>query len=319
MRAIKAGFLPLWLVFAVALVICCQQARADNRVLVKAKADADYAERKFAGDKPKQETYLFYQGRYYEGAIVDHSIERTTFRQIAQTLGGALTKQNYFPSRDPKSADLLIIVHWGTTIPADSMYKLLAQNNPQSTGSKDTAVNHELALANIFAPGNLISEQVAFELQAESDFSPPPAEIQRQFDALDQRTDRMALNIGMTDTAHLLGFADELYEDRKRIWSSAKGITLRACLTEERHFIILKAFDYRLLLKEQKWRQLWTVSLSMRSPGTNFTKDLPWMSQVASNYFGTQLDELKIVLPKVREGKVEIGTPIILGEAILLK
>lgn len=84
-------------------------------VAVSSTSSDEYARQKFGPTTPKPESYLFFQGKYYGGDIHDADLEHAQFSQIVQTLGQDMVRQNYFPSKDPKNADLLIVVHWGVT------------------------------------------------------------------------------------------------------------------------------------------------------------------------------------------------------------
>jgi len=297
-------------------LFCGPRAAADDRVMVKSKADSEYEAQKFGGKIPKRETYLVCKGRYYESDFIDRSIERTSFVQIVNTMAQGLVKQNYYPATDLKTADLLIFVHWGTTAAIKSTYEMLGETSFQSTGNYDQSGNTQ-AVANLLtAPGNSPSENVMLIAGMQSDMS-ARFDAQADFDSLLHETDRLSQNVSMAGNARLLGVEEDLWEDQKRIWSDSAGVTLRDCLAESRYFIVVRAFDFQKLLKEKVWKEVWTIHLSMRSPGTNFREDLPRMSFVGSNYFGKQMKSLSIEMPTVKEGHVEIGTPIVLGEAAL--
>jgi hypothetical protein len=47
----------------------------------------------------------------------------------------------------------------------------------------------------------------------------------------------------------------------------------------------------------------------MRATGRNFTNALPAMSNVASNFFGHQVDGLLLDARRVPEGSVNVGVP----------
>ena len=94
---------------------------------------------------------------------VDRSVARTPFRNIAEYLGVELSRQNYLPARTVKEAQLLIVVHWGTTIPAVTNQEASGFTNftgpvqavpPYETGWKDTVQAH---------PGSVTRIIVRFE------------------------------------------------------------------------------------------------------------------------------------------------------------
>ena len=61
------------------------------------------------------ESYALLKGGLWGGEIADPTIDKVSFDAIGQTIAGALASQNFFPSRDPKTTRLLIVVFWGTT------------------------------------------------------------------------------------------------------------------------------------------------------------------------------------------------------------
>ncbi len=80
-------------------------SRATDAYVRTRQADGTYA----------PETYAFGEGGYYGGPIHDAAIDSLSFREVARVLSLPLTKQNYVPTRDPKTAKLLIMVYWGMT------------------------------------------------------------------------------------------------------------------------------------------------------------------------------------------------------------
>jgi hypothetical protein len=114
MKRPLAHLLSVNIVVLGSLAVCCL---ADPRVVVSATANAEYTQRKFGGEKTTPESYVVMQGHYFEASIVDHSIDRMPFRRIAEIFAPELARRQYWPAKDAKDADLLIVVHWGTTMP----------------------------------------------------------------------------------------------------------------------------------------------------------------------------------------------------------
>jgi hypothetical protein len=90
---------------------------ADPRVAVVAWADEAYTARRLAHNPPRIETYVFMQGRRFESPTRDTYIERLGFLDIAKSLATELARDNYEPAAELESADLVLLVHWGTTTP----------------------------------------------------------------------------------------------------------------------------------------------------------------------------------------------------------
>jgi hypothetical protein len=88
-------------------------------ITVNANASKGYAQRKMVNGSPKRETYVFYHGKFF-GETQDPTLRQVTSLDIVRILAPDLAKQNYFPTRDIKAADLLIVVNWGSTLTDES-------------------------------------------------------------------------------------------------------------------------------------------------------------------------------------------------------
>jgi hypothetical protein len=84
---------------------------------------------------------------------------------------------------------------------------------------------------------------------------------------------------------------DDLYED----------------IEGNRYFVVLMAYDFRLLWKEKKHKLLWETRFSIRERSNQFDKALPAMAQYASKYFGVSSDGL--VRERLPTGDVKVGAP----------
>ena len=69
-------------------------ALADRHVAVVSRATPEYTQRKFGDGKPQPESYVFMQGRYFDGVRADCSIEKMSFREIAGFLAPELARAN---------------------------------------------------------------------------------------------------------------------------------------------------------------------------------------------------------------------------------
>lgn len=99
---------------------------AGRLVAVSSAADSGYARRRAGTNPPPVETYVFAKGTFSKGITHDNTLERMPFLRVAETLAYDLRRQNYFPTRDLQNADLVIVVHWGVTLPNDSDASLVS-------------------------------------------------------------------------------------------------------------------------------------------------------------------------------------------------
>jgi hypothetical protein len=79
-----------------------------------------------------------------------------------------------------------------------------------------------------------------------------------------------------------------------------------------RYYVILRAFDFKYAWKQRKIRLLWETRFSLSERRHDFSKELPGMTQYASQYFGQ--DSHGLLRAPVPEGHVEIGPVKSLGD-----
>lgn len=291
---------PLRLNLLWCAVLFVSSAFADNQVTVNAWARSDYVKRRESDGKIRQETYVFGAGRYFSGSTVDHSIDGLPFREIAEFLAPELARRNYLPTAAVNQADLLLVVHWGTTMPRVTL--------DQMRGTTDFSIDHadERAAQREFNDTMGISGLV-------SDVN--DADLKTGFEQGERLTDDLDRDARASSNAQLLGYTQELRRFSNGAKVTEEEATLRANLEEERYFIIIKAYDFqRKLSLGPKNRPLWTLHLNMRSPGQNFKTAMTCMSNVAADYFGRKMDGLKVGRPGVKEGTVKLAPLIIIGE-----
>lgn len=290
---------PLIVVSIFALQGCANLA--DDHVAVTSTAVSDYTAQKFSGNQTKAETYVFMEGRFFEGVTVDRSLEKISFRQLAESLAVDLAKQQYFPAKDPKSADILIMVHWGVTTPKFGMDELRGRLSMSLDTSLEKGM--EAMAAQAGEPG-----AAAFVSMGSN------ADREQRFDAWDHGTDSMDTQFAQANNAKLLGYNRHLRKMAEKPFSSPEEVALRNDLSTERYFVIMRAYDLHRQERKDP-RALWTVYVNTRSPGHNFNEAIDLMGRVASNFAGRQTDDVESFRPTDRQGKVRIGDVVIVGES----
>ena len=259
-------------------------------VAVSSTSTAEYEQQKFGPGAPKPESYLFFQGTFYGGATRDKNLETGQFDQIVRILAENMVRQNYFPSKDPKNADLLVVVHWGVTTTAEA--------------TEPNLEDDRVKLLELSAQYN--QELRAYRAGQRRD-PPDQGPVNMQQSIVESEDAEVMRHIAIN--AKLLGYSDQIHKDEA---AAIDGSNLYQNLNEERYFIILMAYDYHTMKKGSNPKLLWSTRFSMRAPGNFFTAAVPAMSKVASDYFGHALDGLKVEKPDlVRKGNVEVGTPTV--------
>jgi hypothetical protein len=295
---------------AAAAFLATPSAQADDRVRVNASANPEYTERKFGGGgPPKVETYVFMEGHFYPGTTVDRSIERMPFRRIAEYLAPQLAKQKYLPAPDLQSADLVLVVHRGTTTPHVSIQEMMGDTR----GYENTRSELERR--------GFVTETAPVDTAPPEggDLLPPtdPAREKFFFENLERVTEAVSNDMTQADNARLLGYNSELHRlARDNPMGSPTETTLRHDLLGERYFIIICAYDLRAFNAGTRRKPVWKMHLNVSSPGNNFRTAMDRMGVAAVNFFGRTSDGIPTVRTKGQQGTVKIGDLIILNDQV---
>jgi len=260
------------------------QGAATKFIAISASTVPGYVRPVDVDGTPRPEQYVFTEGRYFAGDNGDASLAQMKFGDILKALAPYLAKQNYFPTKVVASADIVIVVHWGTT----STYV-----NPQ----KQTTIDH-------------MNEAVA----RKRDDTGNGGKIDQE--AMDQALSDQAN--ALTSTAAtvsrnsaLLGYQPELLKEQRNIFANDQ--TVQAELNEERYFVILMAYDLQRMKKDHKSHVLWVTRISVRSPGNNFTEAMPALVEAGAEVYGRQVDGLVRVKERTGEGHVTLDEMKVLG------
>lgn len=251
-----------------------------------------YVRAKLPDGSYEPESYAFGNGGHLSGPLVDPTIDKMAFLDVARVAARALARTKYFPATDPNKTRLLIMVYWGTT-----------------TGTKEA--------------GGSIEYQDAQSTQAVAPPPPPPpphggpAMVSHagNTQTIDDSTLEQAMianrqqDLADSRNAMLLGYDSELVSTSGLENTALRGTrsALLDDLEENRYFVILMAYDFQMMWKEKKHKLLWETRISLRQRGSDFGKDLPSMMQYASHFFGEETDGL--VRNPVPQGRVEVGEP----------
>jgi len=281
-------------------------AVAEEFEAVSSTTSPDYVRARLPDGSFQPETYAFGKGGYWSGPLSDKSIDKLDFTQVARTIAGPLAGQRYVASRDPNTTKLLIMVYWGTTH---------APEHPSNSAEYELAKDEVAGILDygkkpIRTPGpggtTLLSVRSGMSLKqsnAELDALLPVEAENRMRDDQDRRT------------AALLGYGSW--------WNKYSGIDHAGTaidrrwqdmideLEEYRYFVILMAYDFRLMWKQKKHKLLWETRYSISEHHSEFDKQLSAMTLDASRYFGQNTGGL--VHTSEPEGRVEIGEVKSLG------
>ena len=273
---------------------------ADDTVAtaVSGRVGHGYTRVKLADGSFKPEFYALANGGRIAGTGSDLTVDRIQYPEVAEIAMRLLARQNYHYARKADEATLMVVLHWGVTLTFNS------GNYATSVGNAASAMTNLKALGG--GPGTPPTADAAVGAAAEA-FEGEMLKLAMENRARDQ------INL---PNARLLGYLDEI-NDADGIQRYAGGgdryNDLIADVEEARYYIIVSAYDFELLTKQQQKKLLWQTRVSVRAPGKRFDDSFAAMLKGASKYFGQNSGRL--IRSEESKGTVELGDLKFLGEA----
>lgn len=203
------------LLVAVGVSLATAHGRSDA-VTISATSAPGYVRPTDEKGRPIPESYVFMEGEYLGSGTADRSLDRMSFETLTRSLAVNLAAQEYYPTKDPASANLLIRVFWGATIIHEDPQRALAIE------ALNTALNEYNASYSATQTGDTGDINVAME----------------QIGAGQENAETAAMR-----NAALLGYRRALDRLSRKPRPTPEEITLRAELSEERYFVVLMAYD----------------------------------------------------------------------------
>jgi hypothetical protein len=262
------------------------------------------------------------------------SYERLSLEDVAAAIANPLAIQNYMPSGDPDSTDLLILVYWGSTLVPDdirpyenrastkegAVAKFNYEHSGNGSGGKNVASASpvappatEAAISNPDYVGQLTDQQLYNATEGQG-LTHGASITSRSFvmnEGSPQEEVNRSLNLetkqdSLTDSrnAAILGYADTILAKKPVDRPLAQLITE---LEQHRYYVVLLAYDYRTARQFGKHRLLWEARFSIPGRGNDFEKSIAAMALAASSYFGR--DSNGLIHSNLKEGHVEVGEP----------
>ena len=273
-------------------------AQETTSTAVYSRIGRDYTRERLKDGSFKPEYYALSNGGRIEGTTSDVTVDRVGYPEVAETAARLLERQNYRYAQNKEQAKLLIVLHWGSTIAPNGMNysqsvnqvsQVLASLPPQGMGSFDA--DAEFSNTGMDAGGGL--EGVMLMMMMENRV-------------------RDRINEG---NARVLGYLDDINESNDiRRWAGGgdRYNDLIADVEESRYYIVISAYDFPELLKNEKKKLLWQTRVSVPAPGNGFDDSFAVMLIGASKYFGRDIGRL--IRGEEIKGTVEFGDLKYLGE-----
>jgi len=281
----------LWALWAVHLA--ARENGVAEITAVSATVYNGYERTKLPDGTFQTERYAFGPGGLAVAAGKDASVDELPFLKIARTIAPGLARQNFISSREPENTDLLIMVYWGATGTDDQVASRYALRPAPISKPRPPPKIIVTGSRRVYIPNT------------EPLVGPQNSADQSTYDAIAGAENRERDRENFK-TAQLLGFGEDLARSSSQP-AGRRYLDLVDELEDPRYFVILKAYDFRLMWKEKKPKLLWEVRYSIRARGHLFNQSLGAMTGMAEKYFGQASGGL--VRKEVPLGDVQMAEP----------
>jgi hypothetical protein len=232
-------------------------------------------------------TYVVAKGGAEPGMNADDSMNDVKFAGVVRVLGKYLAKQSYYPAKDARKADLMLVVHWGKTIPGnEGLSRNMLDYSLQSFETLQQQMHEGIGRA----PGiDLHADEKARARNQVTDALDEAAQeeiVQGMHEirfAQDARIEADRYN------ANLLGYTAELIRrDNPSLYGGAGTAyaDLIDDIESERYYVSVTAYDFQEALQHKNKKGLWRTVASIDARGNRFDERLLTMVERASRYFG---------------------------------
>ncbi|HEY1765911.1 MAG TPA: hypothetical protein VGF85_13385 [Opitutaceae bacterium] len=286
-------------------------ARADDEaVAIASQKSADYVRERLPDGSFKPETFAFADGGVWRGAE-GATKDDVDFMDVARTIARPLESEGYVATRDPNNTRLLIVVYWGTTQTPDHPTDSVGSERLQIANAAALSANHPQAVPSRpndgwgwspaqLAQGATIGYAIRSpdQIDADNAFTGALAEVAAE----NAKRDHVDL-----ENAKVLGF-DTVWtpsSDERGTALEQRQEDLVGEIESPRYFVVLMAYDFRMLWKEKHPKLLWETRFSIREQGDTISDHLAGMAQAARTYFGRNSGSL--VRAPLPDGHVRVG------------
>ncbi len=260
------------------------------------------------------ESYRFGKGEFWGGDFVDASIDRMTFDDVARTVSPALARRGYIPAKDPASAELFIVIDWGTTVAPEYRTMEAAYENIETAQQAALTPPAEHGAKVSLIAGDTRDLDASLEGLQEQEMN--GGGNSWNLGGLPSAIDLGTAASGRTTLGDVvnppLGAGAQLRAEGQ-MWAETERRNARmlgysrfddAELQKYRYFVVLLAYDGRTV-SAKKPRLLWEAHLSISQHRNSFDTRLGALAENASAYFGQNSNGL--VHKAVPAGFVRIG------------
>lgn len=298
------------------LIFSASAASASDDSLITAvfaNVSNGYKRAKLPDGTFKPETYALGNGGYTPGLGEDPSIDAIPFSTIALVAGKYLARQNYVLAEDAKSADLLLVISWGKTIPFNDAVIRNGQSGMFSAMNQVKIAGGAAALQAAQSNSGGSGGRSVDGIQSGADAVAGAAR-----DAMEGQLFEMQMFNSMREKANesnarLLGYSGEINARNNATRFAGAGTTFSDLIEDiesERYYIIVAAYDFKAAMQKER-KLLWASRISVQAQGNRFDEAMATMISTASRQFGQETGRL---IRRYQTGyKVEYGELKVMG------
>lgn len=262
-------------------------------VTISTEAAKSYRRQRLPDGTIKPEYYVLADGGRFKGTTRDESFEVVRFDEVAGKLAEHMAKQSYLPANKAADADLLLVVFWGQTIPFnDGTYR----NSVDQIASAISAYQIDRTPAvgyGIWQSQMANDREIQTNLQRETRAPSPEGLSQMEGAMTRMEMENVHRDAANLENAKLLGYLDVINERRHLPpWGDVGDITkeLTSDVEEPRYYIVVGAYDFRLMREKRKQVLRWATRISIGSHGNSFDERMAQMVAAAAASFGQPND-----------------------------
>jgi hypothetical protein len=273
---------------------------------VFAWADKSYQRKSQPNGRPAREYYALSNGGLMPGTRLDSAVAAVPFSDVAGALAQHLGRQNYFLAPTAADANLLLVVHWGTTAPfSDTNQRLAVDRFGDSladVGRGQDAVDAAFSSSGGEGESGIgIGADDAIRQQTDASSRVEAALVElNMYQSMRQRA--------LLPTAQLLGYTSAMADsdDIRRGFTDSVYNQLMGELADPRYYIIVSAYDFRRTVDKKDPKLLWQTRISVTSRGVGFREHFNDMLASASRHYGKDSNK-QLVRRYLRDVRVDIG------------
>lgn len=241
---------------------------------------------------------MFYQpvpGGFRQMGSASANEKEPTQEAMETIMKRGLAKNGYLPMDEAHPPTLALIYHWGSFARADT-------SDPEMVNTTPEVMYRELIERATLTGGAKFAGELA-------------AAMEQRFELMNAQTPPRTGPAGdVISGEQIIGAVAGMMDPVEHFLSRDKRTRFLAEQADANlYYVIASAFDYVELTKGRKLL-LWRTKMTVDASGVSMTQTFPTLVASAAEYFGREMDGPATLVQSVREGRIELGEAIVVGE-----